>query len=103
MPDETISRREHDEFARRIDEENTRQNHRLSLLEERMTETQTLTVTVGKLATNMESMLKEMEKQGQRLATLEGRDGEKWRTIVSYLITATLGIVLGAIFSSIGF
>lgn len=102
MQEEPISRREHEEFARRIDEENNRQNHRLTMLEESLTETHTLTVTVGKLAANMESMLKEMEKQGQRLSTLEARDGEKWRTVASYLITATIGIILGAVFSLIG-
>lgn len=103
MAEETVSRREHEEFARRIDEENTRQNHRLSALEESIGEIHTLSASVEKLAVNMESMLKEMDKQGQRLSVLEGRDGEKWRTIVSYLITAALGIILGAIFRSIGF
>lgn len=102
MPEDTVSRREHEEFARRIDDENNRQNHRIASLEESHREIRAITASVEKLAVNMESMLKEIEKQGQRLSALEGRDGEKWRTVVSYLITAIIGLVVGAIFKSIG-
>ena len=100
--EETISRREHDEFARRIDAENHRQNNRIAKLEEGISETHELTVTVGKLATNMESMLKEMERQGKRLSALEERDGEMWRKVVGYVITAVIGLILGAAFTNLG-
>ena len=47
-------------------------------------------------------MLKEQESQGKRLEILEGRDGEQWRKVVGYAITAVLGIALGYIFKQIG-
>ena len=53
-----------------------------------------LTTSVEKLATNMESMLKEQEKQGERLGTLESRDGEMWRKVVSHVVTAVVGAVV---------
>ncbi|OUN81990.1 hypothetical protein [Gemmiger sp. An50] len=50
----------------------------------------------------IEHMLKEQENQGKRLEILEGRDGEQWRKVVGYAITAVLGIALGYIFKQIG-
>lgn len=102
MEDTPISRAEHEEFARRQDEENKRQNRRIDALEVTVREIGTLTTSVAKLAASMESMLKEQERQGERLETLEGRDGEMWRKVTGYIITAVIGIVLGFIFTRIG-
>lgn len=100
--DTPITRAEHDEFAKRQDEENKRQNRRIDALEETVREIGSLTTSVAKLASSMESMLKEQERQGERLEALEGRDGEMWRKVTGYIITAVIGIVLGFIFTRIG-
>ena len=101
MSEEFISRSEHDEFCRRLDSENARQNRRIELLEENIRELGTLTTSVEKLAVNMESMLREQEKQGSRLKSLECRDGEKWRQVVGYTITAVISLLLGYLFTHI--
>lgn len=100
--DGTISRAEHEEFRKRMEEENHRQNRRIELLEENVRQIGALTTSVEKLATSMSSMVKEQEKQGERLEALEGRDGEMWRKVVGYIATAVVGIVLGFIFTQIG-
>ncbi len=100
--DTPITRAEHEEFSRRLEEENRRQDKRIELLEENVRELSQLTNTVGKLATSLESMVKEQEKQGKRLETLEGRDGEMWRKVAGYIATAVIGIVLGFVFTQIG-
>lgn len=100
--DNPISRAEHEEFAKRLEEENRRQDKRISLLEDSIRQTNALTASVERLATNMENMAKEQEKQGKRLETLEGRDGEMWRKIVGYCVTAIIGIVIGFLFTRIG-
>ena len=102
MGQEYISRREHNEFCKRMEEENHRQNRRIELLERNVEKLSSLTSSVEKLATNMESMLKEQEKQGERLGTLENRDGEKWRNVTGYIITFVIGLVVSYIFSMIG-
>ena len=101
--DTPIARAEHEEFVKRIVEENHRQNRRIELLEESVKQTQSLTANVERLAVNMENMLKEQERQGQRLEVLEGRDGEKWRSIMLYIATTVVGILIGAAFKGIGF
>lgn len=100
--DTPITRAEHEEFRRRLEEENRRQDKRIELLENNFEKMGALTASVEKLAQSMQSMLKEQEKQGKRLETLEGRDGEMWRKVVGYVVTAIISIVLGFIFAQIG-
>ena len=104
-----LTRQEHEEFARRmeaenkrLEDENNRQNKRLDLLEESVREMSALATSVEKLATNMAGMVKVQEQQGKRLETLEGRDGEMWRKVFGYIVTAVLGIVIGFAFRQIG-
>lgn len=100
--DIAISRAEHEEFCKRMDAENKRQNARIELLENTVREIGALTTSVEKLAVSMESMFKEQEKQGTRLEVLEKRDGEMWRKAVGHIVTAIIGIVVGFIFTKIG-
>ena len=89
-------------FRSRLEDENDRQNKRLEILEKNVQQISSLATSVEKLAVNMESMLREQEKQGKRLEMLEGRDGEMWRKVTGYIITAIIGIVIGFIFTRIG-
>ena len=100
--DQPITRAEHEEFRRRLEEENSRQDRRIALLEESVSKMGALSTSVEKLALSMESMVKEQEKQGKRLEVLEGRDGEMWRKVVGYIITAVIGIVIGFVFHQVG-
>ena len=107
--EDAISRAEHEEFAKRmvaenqrLDDENRRQNKRLDILEENAKAQTALAVSVERLATNMENMLKEQKEQGKRLETLESRDGGMWRKVVAYIATAIVGIVIGFIFRQAG-
>lgn len=100
--EDTINRREHDEFAKRIEAEENRQNRRIGLLEEAVKQNVELTVSVGKLANSVEQMAKEQAHQGERLETLESRDGEMWRKVTGYIITAVVGIVVGFVFTQMG-
>ena len=86
--DSPISRAEHEEFARRMDDQERRQDKRLELLEGVVREIGALTVSVQKLAQSLELMVKEQEQQGKRLQALESRDGEKWRKLMGYIATA---------------
>lgn len=97
-----ITRAEHDEFKQRLEEENRRQDNRIDRLEENTKQIGALTVSVEKLAQSIQSMVKEQEQQGKRLEVLEGRDGEMWRKVTGYIVTAVIGIVIGFVFTQIG-
>ena len=54
------------------------------------------------LRSSMEGMLREQEKQGRRLETLEDRDGAMWRKVVAYGATALVGIFVGYVARQLG-
>ncbi len=86
--DAPLSRGEHNEFARRIADQERRQDKRLELLEGTVREIGDLTLSVQRLAQSLESMVEEQGRQGRRLQALEDRDGEKWRKLMGYIATA---------------
>jgi len=63
MENEYLLKSVHEEFAKRVAEENERQNHRLSDLERIAVEANGILASVERLATNMEHMAKEQAKQ----------------------------------------
>lgn len=92
---------------------NKEQDRRLGSLESDVKQMTELIASVKELSVNMQNMAKEQEKQSEhlsrmeekqdeRLAKLEGRDGEKWRTIVSYILTAVVGAVLAFFLAKLG-
>ena len=99
---EYVGREEHNEFVKRIEEEENRQNKRIELLEEAVKQNTKLTLSVEKLANNMENMANEQKSQGERLEALEGRDGEKWRTVANFLLMTALGVIAGIVLSKLG-
>ena len=103
MENEYITRQEHEEFRRGIESEKKRQNKRLDLVEEKVSEIGDLVTSIKELAANMKHMAEEQEKQGDRLQMLENRDGEMWRKAVGYVVTAVIGVFIGFVFTQIGF
>lgn len=109
MDGEYISRKEHEEFCRRmetenkrLEDENNRQNKRLEILEDNSKELSSLAASTEKLALSIESMAKEQESQGSRLKTLEGRDGKMWRKVVEYAVMAVVGAMIAFMLAGIG-
>lgn len=100
---EGISREEHEEFRRRMEEEDKRQNRRIDLVENSIQQIGDIAMSVEKMAVSLQSMVKEQEQQGKRLEALESRDGEMWRKAVGYAATALVGAVLGFMLKQIGF
>lgn len=97
-----ISREEHEEFMRRMEDEHKRINHRVGDLEETVRQIGALTASVEKLALSVENMAKTQSKQGERLEELESRDGAMWRKVSGYVVTLLIGAVLTFILIQIG-
>ena len=93
--DQPISRAEHEEFAKRMEDEHKRINHRVADLESEVRQIGELTASVEKLAQSVQQMAKSQGRQEERLEELEGRDGEMWRKVTGYVVTTVAGIVVG--------
>ena len=97
-----IGRDEHNEFAKRMEDEHHRLSKRITEISNEIKEISKIANAVNKLAINMEMMLKEQQDQGERLEKLEAVDGEKWRKAVGYLVTAVIGAVVGYVTKNLG-
>ena len=100
--DSSITRAEHEEFRRRMEEEHKRQNSRILSLEEQTATITDLVVSVKELAMSVKQMAEAQKVQGEKLERLEERDGEMWRKAIGYVVTAIIGIVIGFVFKQIG-
>ena len=97
-----ISRQEHEEFKKRMEEWNIRQDERLRSHSTTIEALRSLTASIERLASNMESMVKEQASQGLRLQKLEQRDGESFRKVTSYVVTTVIGVLIGYILKQVG-
>lgn len=100
--DSPITRAEHKEFVKRMEEEHERQNARIKELEDQTTTVTDLAFSCKELALSIKSMTETLNEHGVKLEKLESRDGEMWRKVVGYAITAVVGIVIGFIFKQVG-
>lgn len=100
--DTPIARAEHEEFRKRMEDEHKRISHRLGNLEDTVRQIGELTASVQSLAQSVEQMAQSQSRQESRLEELEGRDGETWRKVSSYVLTAIIGAVLTFVLMQIG-
>lgn len=100
--DTPITRAEHEEFVRRMDDEHRRIHHRVTEVEKTADKIHDLATAVERMATSVEQIAKVQLKHDEQIECLEARDGEMWRKVVSYAITAVVGIVIGFVFNQIG-
>ena len=99
---EYLSKELHEEFAKRMEEEHTRQNKRIANLETKLEENNKLLSSVERLAISVENMQKQLTTQGLKIDELESRDGESWRKFVGYVISAVVGGVIVFVFKQLG-
>ena len=89
----------HKEFEKRVEEENTRQNHRITELEGAVKQISELVSSVKVLAANMENMAKEQAKQGERLEEIEKKPAKRWDVVITGALSAIVGALMAAIMS----
>ena len=94
---EEISRGEYEEVIKRVEAEEKRQNKRLDNLEESMATLTDLTISIEKIAVSIETMQKELTKQGERLEKIEAEPGENWKKVVWLVVAALVGFGLHAL------
>lgn len=109
MSDEFVRKDVFEEHTKRMEEEDNRQNHRITKLELAIEQISSIATSVERLATNMEHMVREQARQGEnltdqseRIRKLEDRDGEIWRKVVSHIVISVVSIVIGYIACKLG-
>lgn len=102
MDDRFLLRREHEEFMKRIEEDHDRMKDRIKNLEVMNKQINDLIIAINKIAISVKNLAEVQKTQSIQLQSLESRDGENWRKLVGYLITAIAGIILGILTNKLG-
>lgn len=104
MEQEYLTRREHEEFARRMEsenarikDENDRQNKRIGVVEESVKEFNKLAMQIERIAVSIQQMTEEISKQGTRLESIESKPAKRWDALIGGLIGA-IAAAIGAAF-----
>ena len=101
MP-EYVEKSEFKQYSDKIELENKFQNERLNKLEKSVEQIHSLTVSVEKMAVSVESMAQELKSQGVKLSEIEKKPAQNWDKLVWVIVTALVGIALGAIAMFLG-
>lgn len=108
--DNYITRQVHEEFAlrmeaenQRIEDENKRQNRRLSDLEEKVEEIHSLALSMERMSANVEKMTEAIERQGNliekqnnRLDDIEKEPAKAYKGIKMEIVKTIISALVGA-------
>lgn len=92
---EYISREEHNEYVKRMEDEHKRINRRLEKCEQISEQMQDMNSNISELATNMKHLLDEQIEQRKRLDKIEDEPKSAWGAIRKGLFSA-IGAAIGA-------
>lgn len=101
--DGALTRAEHNEFAKRMEDEHNRQNKRISNLENSFEQNSKLIVSIEKIATNVENLQKQYVSLSDDVESIKNRDGDNWRKMLWFVGTTVLGIIIGFLLKQVGF
>ena len=101
--DSVLTRAEHNEFAKRMEDEHNRQNKRISDLENTAVQSSKLIVSIEKIATNVENLQKQYVSLSDDLESIKNRDGDNWRKMLWFVGTTVVGIIIGFLLKQFGF
>lgn len=109
MDGDFLTRREHEEFEKRLAterqrsaDEDARQNKRIDKLEETVGKIEGLTIAIEKMAVSINTMTTELKTQGERLEQIESKPAKRWDTLVSDIIKLIVAAAVGFILAKIG-
>ncbi len=96
-----ITRAEHTEYVKRMEDEHKRLHNRLVAVEDATKDMHELIKNVGIMATNMEHMVNEQRNQNERLERLEKTPINSWNTVKNGVYNAIGASIGGAIIAAI--
>ena len=89
----------HKEFSKRMDETNERHEERLMNLEIGLKEVNKITLSVERLVSQIETLTKEISKQGERLEEIEKKPAKRWDVVITGALSAIVGALMAAAMS----
>lgn len=92
-----ITRPEYSEFTKRMEDEHHRQNRRIAEMEEHFEQIHALTLSIEKMAMNVENMAIELKRQGDHIEKLEETPVNNWNKLKDGILGAIAAVIGGGI------
>ena len=99
--DTPITRAEHEEFKKRLDDENKRLSRRIDDLKSTLDKYIDLAVRVNTLANRLKALTDEVGKQNDRIDDLENKPTENWNAIIRSILTGVGSAIAVAVVAMI--
>lgn len=100
--DEYITRPEHDEFKRRLEDEETRQNRRLEVIENRVDKLIDMQASLAVMQAGIDSISAEVKRIGSEVDAIKQEPADKWKKAVWIVVTVALTAVATFILAKAG-
>lgn len=97
MSEEFWTRHEQEQYSRRMEDEHSRQNKRIEILEENYKQLSELTMSVREQTMVIDNMSKEIRRQGEQINLIVSEPSDRWRRIKDKAIDTAVGIIIGAL------
>ena len=91
------TRNEQEQYAQRMEDEHHRQNKRIEILEENYKQLTELTMSVREQTMVIDTMSKELKRQGEQINKIVSEPANRWRKIKDKAIDTAVGIIIGAL------
>ena len=85
-----ITRAEHEEFKKRIEDEERRQNHRLDTVEGRVDKLIDMQVSMATIQVGITNITEELKKLSAEVDAIKREPADKWNKAVWIVVTAVL-------------
>lgn len=89
--------KEQEQYAQRMEDEHSRQNRRIEILEENYKQLTELTICVKEQTMTIDTMSKEIKRQGEQIGKIISEPSDQWQRIKDKSIDTIVGIVVGAL------
>lgn len=93
---------EHDLFVQRVSAEHESFSHRLDVAERRLDKTEEKTQEIFAISSEVRRLAESIAKLTDKMEIIESRDGQMWRNVVGWAISAVIGIVIGFLLRQLG-
>ena len=100
--DDYITRPEHEEFKKRIEDEETRQNHRLEVIENRVDKLIDMQASLAVMQAGIDSISSEVKRIGAEVDSIRQEPADKWKKAVWIVVTVVITAVVTYVLSKVG-
>ena len=100
--DDYITRPEHEEFKKRLEGEETRQNRRLEVIENRVDKLIDMQASLAVMQAGIDSISQEVKRIGAEVDSIRQEPADKWKKAVWIVVTVILTAAVTYLLSRMG-